>query len=145
MAYKRKTWHEKMKPGFEPKVEKTLKKFADIPEGASMLIATPQIVDAYVRNISPGTHTDIKQMRKDLATEYHAEYCCPVTSGIFVRIVAEAAYENYLAGVPVEEITPFWRIIDANSPVAQKLTFGTDLLLKMQELEGIKTNLVKKK
>ena len=128
MAYKRKTWHEKMNLGMEPEVKKVDKKFADIPAGATMLIATPEIVDAYVRNIPKGTRTSLQQMRKDLAAAYNAEYCCPVTSGIFLRIIAEAAYEDYLAGKPLTQITPFWRMMDGKTPVTKKLTFGTDFI-----------------
>ena len=137
MAYKRKTWQEKMHPGFAPKVETSQKKFADIPEGATMLIATPEIVAGYIKNIPLGAHTTLPQMRKDLAAEYNAQYCCPITSGIFLRIVAEAAYEEYLGGKTVEQITPFWRIIASASPTAKKLTFGTGFLLEQQRLEGI--------
>ncbi len=83
-----------MNPGAAYEVKTIDTKFADIPAGGSMLIATPEIVADYVRNIPEGTHTSLQQMRKDLAAEYNAEYCCPVTAGIFLRIVAEAAYED---------------------------------------------------
>ncbi len=102
-----------------------------------MLVATPEIVDAYIRHIPGGTHTSLQQMRKDLAAEYNAQYCCPITSGIFLRIVAEAAYEEYLAGKPLKKITPFWRMIDSKAPVAKKLTFGTDLIRRERAGEGL--------
>lgn len=133
----RKTWAEKMKPDAEKKVERTDKKFADIPEGASMLIATPTIVDEYVRNIPEGTHVSIKQMREDLAAEHHAEYTCPVTSGIFLRIVAENAFDQYQKGEKTENIAPFWRMIDTKSPTAKKLACGVDFLKEMREKEGL--------
>lgn len=134
----KKTWAEKMKPKADWKVERIDKKFADIPEGASMLIATPMIVDEYVRNIPEGRATDIKQMRADLAAEYHAEYTCPVTSGIFLRIVAENAYEQYQKGESLENVAPFWRMIDVKSPTAKKLACGPDFLREMREKEGLK-------
>jgi hypothetical protein len=137
MAYHRKTWREKMNAGMLPEVKVTDKKFADIPAGHSMLIATPEIVDTYIRNIREGSHVSLQQMRKDLAAEYHAEYCCPVTSGIFLRIVAEAAYEDYIAGKPLKKITPFWRMIDSKTPVAKKLTFGTDFIRQQRAKEGL--------
>jgi hypothetical protein len=137
MAYKRKTWHEKMNTGMEPEVKKVDKKFADIPGGATMLIATPEIVDTYIRNIPEGTRTSLQQMRKDLAAEYHAEYCCPVTSGIFLRIVAEAAHEDHLAGKPLKKITPFWRMMDGKAPVVKKLTFGTGFIKEQCVKEGL--------
>ncbi len=137
MTYKRKTWQEKLHNGLTPKVERLEKKIADIPEGASMLVTTPEIVDAYVQGIPHGTHTALQQMRKDLAAEHHAEYTCPVTSGIFLRIVAEAAYEEYSSGKKVEKITPFWRMIDSKTPVAKKLSFGTGFVKEQRAKEGL--------
>ncbi|MCD6013210.1 MAG: hypothetical protein K0Q79_3072 [Flavipsychrobacter sp.] len=137
MAYKRKTWHEKLNNNHPEKVEVVDKKFADIPAGASMYIATPKIVDAYIRNIPKGTHTSLQQMRKDLAAEHNAEYCCPITSGIFLRIASEAAYEEVAAGKPLKNITPFWRMIDSKAPVAKKLSFGTDFIKEQRQKEGL--------
>ena len=102
-----------------------------------MLIATPTIVNEYVIGIPKGTQTTLQQMRKDLAAEYNADYTCPITSGIFVRIVAENAYEEHQKGKPVKNIAPFWRIIDLGSPAAKKLTFGTDFLIEQRRLEGL--------
>jgi len=137
MAYKRKTWQEKLHNGHKWKVEVIDGKFADIPEGATMLVPTPEIVDAYIRDIPEGTQTSLQQMRKDLAAEYNAQYCCPITAGIFLRIAAEAAYEAYSAGMALKKITPFWRMIDRKAPVVKKLTFGTDFIKEQREKEGL--------
>lgn len=137
MAYKRKTWQEKLHSTHPAKVEVVERRFADIPEGAKMYIATPEIVDAYMRHIPEGKHASIGQMRSDLAIEHHAEYTCPITSGIFMRIAAEAAYEDYLAGKSVAQITPFWRMIDSKSPLAKKLSFGTDFVKEQRKKEGL--------
>lgn len=77
----KKTWTEKYFTEKSYEVKRIDKKFADIPEGASMLIATPQIVADYIKQIPKGNSTDIKTMRNDLAAEFHAEYTCPVTRG----------------------------------------------------------------
>lgn len=137
MAYKRKSWAEKMKPGQSSKVEVTDKDFADIPAGSTMFIATPEIVDDYVRHIPEGHSTDIRQMRQDLAAANHAQYTCPVTSGIFLRIVAEKAWEDLQLGKKISEVAPFWRIIAVKSPTAKKLTFGTEFLAQQRKKEGL--------
>ncbi len=137
MAYKRKTWQEKQHNNHPEKVEVVNEKFADIPAGASMYIATPLIVDAYIRNIPEGVHTSLQQMRKDLAAEHGAEYTCPITSGIFLRIVSEAAYEEFMGGKPLKKITPFWRMIDSKAPVAKKLSFGSDFVKELRQKEGL--------
>lgn len=136
-ATRRKTWAEKMLTGKKAEVKKNEYDFADIPAGAKMLIATPMIVDEYVRQIPKGHFTDIKQMRKDLAASHRAEYTCPVTTGIFLRIVAENAYEEYEKGKALNKITPFWRAMSLKSPSAKKLTFGIKFLADQQKKEGI--------
>jgi hypothetical protein len=136
-AYTRKTWQEKLHVDKKAEVKKNDTDFADIPAGSSMLIATPLVIDTYIRQIPKGQFADIKQIRKDLAAEYHAQYTCPVTTGIFIRIAAEAAYEEYEKGKPLSKITPFWRALSARSPSAKKLSFGIDFLLDQQRKEGI--------
>jgi hypothetical protein len=136
-TYKRKSWQEKLHVDKKAEVKKNEFDFADIPAGSKMLIATPLIVDEYIRQIPKGHFTDIKQIRKDLAAEYKAEYTCPVTTGIFIRIVAEAAFEEYDKGKPISKITPFWRALSSKSPSAKKLSFGIKFLLDQQKKEGI--------
>lgn len=133
----KKSWQEKLHVDRVAEIEVTTKRFADIPPGASMLIATPLIVDQYIRQIPRGHFSDIRQIRKDLAAEYHAQYTCPVTTGIFLRIVAEAAFEEYENGKALAQITPFWRALSAKSPSAKKLSFGMNFLLEKQRKEGI--------
>jgi hypothetical protein len=135
--HKRKTWEEKLNIDRRPVVEKTDKAFGGVQAGQMMLIPTPKVVDAYIRQIPKGKQVDMTTMRKDLASEYHAEVTCPLTTGIFVRIAAEAAWEQYEKGMPLEKITPFWRVITEKSPAARKLTFGTSLLKEQRKQEGL--------
>lgn len=136
-AYKRKSWIEKRNTGKEPVIERIDGDFADIRSGETMLIATPAVVDDYIRQISRGRQTTLQQMRKDLAAAFHADKTCPVTAGIFLRIVAEAAWEEYQQGKALRSITPFWRIMDEKSPTAKKLSFGTDWLMAQRKKEGL--------
>jgi hypothetical protein len=141
MATTPKTWVQKRDADKSSKIEKLDIDFADMRAGQRMLVATPAIVDAYIRQIPKGHHTPLAVMRKDLAAEYHADVTCPVTSGIFLRIVAEAAYEEYEAGKPIGKISPFWRVIDGKSKTAAKLSFGTDFLLAQRKKEGLDKHL----
>jgi hypothetical protein len=136
-AHKRKSWQEKLHVERQPQIEKSDKDFAGIKAGQMMLIPTPMLVDAYIRQIPKGKQVDIATLRRDLAAEYHAEVTCPLTTGIFVRIAAEAAYEEYEQGKPVNKITPFWRVLDERSPGAKKLSFGIDFLKEQRKNEGL--------
>ena len=135
---KGKTWIDKVNdPTKEFQIKKLDKDFADMPAGAKMLIATPKIIDEYVRHIPKGRSGSLASMRKDLANEYGAEYTCPVTSGIFLRIVSEAAHEQIEKGTPVIKVTPFWRVVDERSALNKKLSFGPEFVSKQRKKEGI--------
>ena len=135
MAMK-KTWLDKLNETKEPKIKRIDIDFADIPSGSNMFIATPKIIDNYIQEIGVGKRVDTKTLRKDLALAHNADYTCPVTTGIFLRIVAEANYEKLQQGKHVKEITPFWRVIEPKSVLAKKLTFGQDFLLQQIEKES---------
>ena len=135
MAIK-KSWLDKLNENKEPKIKRIEIDFADIPSGSMMFIATPKLIDEYIQEIGVGKRINIKTLRKDLAIAHNADYTCPVTTGIFLRVVAEANYEKLQQGKHVEEITPFWRMIEPNSALAKKLTFGQDFLLQQIEKES---------
>ncbi len=63
--------------------------------GEKMLIANPKIIDYYTRQIQKEKEGSLQQMRKYLAAESNADKMCPVIAGIFLRIVAEAAHEEF--------------------------------------------------
>ena len=132
----KKSWLEKLHENKGSKIKRIDIDFADIPSGSNMFIATPKIIDEYIKEIGFGKRTDLKTLRKDLAIEHNADYTCPVTTGIFLRIVAEANYEKLQQGIPLEEITPFWRVIEPNSALAKKLTFGQEFLIQQVEKEN---------
>lgn len=136
-ATKRKSWVEKRDQANPAHIEKLEKDWSDMKKGDRMLIATPSLIDDYVRQIPKGKESTLLQLRKDIAAEHGADNCCPLTSGIFLRIVAEAAYEEYSGGKALKNITPFWRIINLKMPTAKKLSFGTDLLKEQRLKEGL--------
>ncbi len=133
----KKSWLDKLYEKKEAKVKHIDFKFADIPEDSEMYIATPQIIDNYIKQIPEGKKVSVLSMRKDLAIENNAEYTCPVTTGIFLRIVAEANYEKYAQTNSLKDITPFWRIIEPNSALVKKLTFGKDFIIEQRNAESL--------
>lgn len=73
----------------------------------------------------PGGETrEVQQMRRELAALHGADATCPVSTAIFLRTVAEAAWDDIEAGVPASDVTPFWRVVDPGSPLAKKLRAG---------------------
>jgi hypothetical protein len=133
----KKTWIEKLHEKKEPQVKKIDKDFWGYTKGDSMYISTPQIIEDYIKQIAKGKSVDTVTMRNDLAVENNAVFTCPLTTGIFLRIVAEAANEQLQQGVALKNITPFWRMIEPNSPMAKKLSFGQDFLKEQRKKEKI--------
>ena len=132
-----KSWAEKRDTNKEIQVKINDKKFADIPAGTRMLIPSPKIVDDFVKTIPNGSFMSTKDLRNRLAIQYDAEMTCPLVTGIFLRIISEAAYEKYQLDKNIEKITPFWRVVDPDSRLANKLTFGTEFLIQNQANENI--------
>ncbi len=136
MARRRKSWAEKMAEPAEPQVKRISKDMAGMKSGQMIVIATPRIVEDYIRAIPPGQSVGLAQMRSDLAARYDADATCPLTAGIFLRIVAEAANEAHEAGAALSDIAPVWRMIDERSPTLRKLSFDPGYMLQMRDLEG---------
>jgi len=133
----KKTWTEKLNADKSPQIKTLEKRFADMPEGCNMFIATPQIIKNYVEQIPLGKSIDISTIRNDLAIQHGADKTCPVTTGIYLRIVSEAAFQDFQKGKKVEEISPFWRIVDPKSKLAKKLECGVEFIITQREREGI--------
>ena len=132
-----KSWSEKFDCEKSFKIKILDKKIADMPEGSVMLIASPPLIDGALRAIPYGKSMDTKTLRRDLAVAHGAEVTCPLTTGIFLRIVAEAALEKRAKGAAMAEITPFWRVIHPKSPLAGKLSCGRAFVAAQRKSEGI--------
>ena len=130
-----KSWKEKLNIDRSFVVKRLDKKFSDMKVGENMLIATPKIIDEYIKQIPKGMNVNIKTLRNDMALTYNADTTCPVTTGIFLRIVSEAAYEDLLNGE--KNITPFWRVVDHESKTASKLACGINFIKKRRSEENI--------
>ncbi|HRK24722.1 MAG TPA: hypothetical protein PLQ11_07190 [Beijerinckiaceae bacterium] len=120
----RKTWREKMGPVKSPEVTTLARAMVGGRPGDRLLIPTPHLVRDYVVAIPRGETRDVLRLRADLAEAAGADVTCPLTTGMFLRIVAEAALEDAGAGAPQEAVTPFWRVVDPVSPLARKLSCG---------------------
>jgi alkylated DNA nucleotide flippase Atl1 len=72
-------------------------------------LPTPELVYEKIKTIPKGEVMTIKELRTKLAEDFDADYTCPLTAGIFLRIAAEAAEEMTTAGNRPE--LPWWRVI----------------------------------
>jgi len=88
----------------------------------TMLLPRPLDVDAAMRAVRKGRLITQSRIREKLATDAKADAACPFTTGMFVRIAAEAAAEDAQAGK--KRITPYWRTIRDNGTLNEKLPGG---------------------
>jgi hypothetical protein len=61
---------------------------------------------------------------------------CPVTTAIYLRVVAEAALQELAAGKAIDEVTPFWRVVTPDTKVAAKLSCGPDGVEHLARLDA---------
>lgn len=134
--YRKKTWTERMNTGRMAAWKIAETTVGDIPAGSKVLICNPVMVDAAIRRIPAGEFPDIASLRETVGAEYEAEYVCPIAFGMNLRIVAESAYEQFRRGVPVANVTPVWRVIPPNSPLARRCSFPTSFLEDHRREEG---------
>jgi hypothetical protein len=132
----RKSWAEKRDGAPAPHVSILPKPFMGAPAGSILLVASPQVVKAYIEAIPPGETRSVAEMRQDLARAHNADVTCPTSTGIFVRIVAEAALEDIHSGTPLAAVPPFWRVIAPDSDAAKKLSCGPAFIDRLRAAEA---------
>jgi alkylated DNA nucleotide flippase Atl1 len=116
-------------------------KLVPIPDGMTkrfghgmMLIPTALEVDAMIRKIPHGQISTLAQIRKRLAHWHNVDVTCPLVTGIFLRIVAEAAEEDRLTGK--SEITPYWRVVGVDGRLNAKFPGGAERHADQLRAEG---------
>jgi hypothetical protein len=135
MLRAQKTWGEKMK-GKPPHHVILEKDFAGIPQGSKLHISSPDEVAAELKTITPGATLSIQAFRRRLAEKHQCDATCPVSTSIFLRIVAEHAWEEYGRTGSTRDLAPFWRVVESNSPMAKKLSFDPAWIDLQKELES---------
>jgi hypothetical protein len=111
-------------------------RFAGIPAGSILFVATPDIVAKYIRKIPSGTIRPVEWVRRDLAKRHKADATCPVSTSIFLRMVAQQALSELAEGKSRDEVTPFWRVVEPGSPIAKKLALNPDWIEHQRSLEA---------
>jgi alkylated DNA nucleotide flippase Atl1 len=101
-----------------------------------MLIATPLLVDKLVNRIPKGKLATVAQLMGRLARDHHCDTACPMTTGIFLRIVAETAEEDMAAGK--KRVTPYWRVLKTDGSLNDKYPGGVNRQAGLLKSEGHK-------
>ena len=119
-----------------------LPKVVDIPAKmqkrlgvGTLLIPSPRDVETVIRGIPQGEVMTVGRIRERLAAQYATTSACPLVTGMFVRISAEAAEEEALAGKT--GMTPYWRVVKDDGSVNPKFPGGVERQARRLRAEGM--------
>ena len=130
------SWQEKLASSKDlPKLAKFNKKPKSWPAG-TYIIPAPVEVDEVMKKVRKGKLITINEIRAILAKKHKADYACPITTGIFSWIAANAAAEQANEGR--KRITPYWRTLKTGGILNEKYPGGIKGLKKHLEIEGYK-------
>ena len=133
----RTSWRAKLEKPQEAKIVRVPPKMSRFGQG-TMLIPTPLLVDELVRKVGKGQLVTVSELRRRLAEDFSADVTCPLTTGIFLRIAAEAAEEDRANGR--KRITPYWRVVRDDGSLNPKFPGGIDSQARYLKAEGFTVN-----
>lgn len=119
-------WRKRFGAAKDPHVVMLHADFAGVKAGNMMLISSPGEIANYVARIPQGETRTVDRLRNELARKAGANAMCPVTTAIYLRVVAEVALSDLAEGKPLDQVVPFWRVVLTGSKVAAKLSCGPD-------------------
>jgi len=132
---KRKSWSEKLNDSKGlPKVEKITGKMSKRWGTGTVVIPAPLEVDEVMRKVPEGKLVTINEIRAALARKHDATTGCPITTGIFAWVAANASEEQKQRGE--KNVTPYWRTLKTGGVINEKYPGGVEEQKKLLEKEG---------
>ncbi len=130
-----KSWSEKFATSRPCRTRVQESPFADLVVGQMVVIPGASDVDRAIRQIPSGDVWGNRQLRDRVAEFNDADDACPAVTGIQLRIISELVIEQLASGRTSEEVTPFWRVVEPDSKLAQKLPDGRRWITRLREEE----------
>jgi alkylated DNA nucleotide flippase Atl1 len=133
---RRKSWEEKLNDAKDlPKVVR-LKGTAKRRWNAETLaIASPREIFSFIKKVPAGKVATIADLQAVVAKKHAAEMGCPLTTGIFTWIAANASEE--LEAKRAGAGAPYWRILKSDGSLNPKFPGGIERQAKRLAKEGI--------
>lgn len=127
-------WKEKLDRASHPHTTEAPERWVSGQKNKTMLIPSAWEIDAYIKQISKGKTITVGQIRKHFARQYKVDITCPLTTGIFLRLIAEYAEEQRAEGR--KNITPYWRVTRDNGDMINKFPGGKEHQAVLLEKEA---------
>jgi hypothetical protein len=123
----KKTWADKLAKakGLPKKVK---------ARGKKMVVPAPKDIDRLMKKPKKGKLITVNMIMGRLSKKYKTQTCCPLTTGIFVWIAANAAQEELDSGKKI--VTPFWRTLKSDGSLNPKYPGGEMAQAKRLLKEG---------
>ena len=132
---KKKSWSEKLKDNKGlPQVQKITDKMSKRWGTGTVAIPAPMEVNEIMRRVPRGKLVTINEIRAALAKKHGATIGCPITTGIFAWIAANAAEEQRQKGE--RDTTPYWRTLKTGGEINPKYPGGVEAQKILLEKEG---------
>ena len=128
------SWREKLERTDHSKIVDVPAWMAKRLGPGTMLIPKPLDVDALIRKTKKGKLVTVSEIRSRLARDNKVDVACPLTTGIFIRIAAEAAEEDLRNGK--KRVTPYWRVIRDDGSLNEKFPGGVKAQSRRLKEEG---------
>src|SRR5262249_28887168 len=87
-----------------------------------------------MKQVPAGCVITVYDIREKLARKHNADFCCPLATGIFVWIAANAAEEALSEGEAAS--TPYWRTLKKGGELNPKYPGGIARQKDRREAEG---------
>ena len=130
----RKSWREKLECYDHAKIVDVPPFMAKRFGTGRMIIPKPIDVDALIRKTRKGRLVTVSEIRSRLARDNNVDVACPLTTGIFIRIAAEAAEEDLQNGKT--RVTPYWRVIKDDGSLNERFPGGAKSQTRRLKEEG---------
>jgi alkylated DNA nucleotide flippase Atl1 len=132
----RKSWREKLADSKDlPRVEVIPDRMKTKWGRGTLVIPAPKEVDEMMRQVPKGRVTTINHIRAAIAKKHGATIGCPLTTGIFAWIAANAA-EEVTAAKPNARVTPYWRTLKTGGVLNEKYPGGIARQKQRLKAEG---------
>jgi alkylated DNA nucleotide flippase Atl1 len=133
---KRKSWEEKLNDAKDlPKVVQLKGKAKRRWNATSLAIASPKEIFSFIQKVPAGKVATIADLQAAVAKRHAAEMGCPLTTGIFTWIAANASEE--LEEKCPGSGAPYWRILKSDGSLNPKFPGGIKQQAKCLAKEGI--------
>jgi hypothetical protein len=131
----KKSWSEKLRDNKNlPRVEDITEKMSRRWGTGTVIIPAPIEVDELMKKVPERKLITINEIRTALAKRHRATIGCPLTTGIFAWVAANAAEEEREKGK--KDVTPYWRTLKTGGEINPKYPGGSEAQKKLLEKEG---------